>query len=295
MVWIISSTCKVGPINNLTTRFFCFTPQNQKPVGDENVEFQHAGGVAPHGDGTVLAANVKKQVEEEVAKVVKNAVDAQQEEQLHNIAKQNHQEMLESLDGQKQQLNQLPAEVNNGGMAQPNVQAQQQPGLDAGPVIKQGGNVNLMQQQAGNIPQNQQVIGQQQSQDAPGNIPPVVGKQPQMVGQQSQRQAGQQVQTDQNLQVQGAANNFHDGKNKQPIDTLDTLKLGQQNPDPQIQANNNPVQGQPAQRMQDAGLKQQQPAAQQNVRNNVILPNVQNLNKPDIGKQSINSPMRNKR
>ena len=268
------------------------------------MEFQRAGDVAPRGDGTVLAANVKKQVEEEVAKVVKNAVDAQQEEQLHNIAKQNHQEMLESLDGQKQQLNQLPAEVNNGGMAQPNIQAQQQPGLDAGPVIKQGGNVNLMQQQAGNIPQNQQQAGNipqnqqvigQQSQDAPGNIPPVVGKQPQMVGQQSQRQAGQQVQTDQNPQVQGAANNFPDGKNKQPVDTLDTLKLGQQNPDPQIQANNNPVQGQPPQRMQDAGLKQQQPAVQQNVQNNVILPNVQNLNKPDIGKQSINSPMRNKR
>ena len=304
--------------NNLTSLCSCFTPQNQKPVGDENVGFQHAGGVAPHGDGTVLAANVKKQVGEEVAKVVKNAVDAQQEEQLHNIAKQNHQEMLESLDGQKQQLNQLPAEVNNDGMAQPNVQIQQQPGLDAGPAIRQGGTVNFMQQQAGNIPQNaanQQVIGQQsqdapgnvpqnaarqqvigqQSQDAAGNIPRAVGKQPQMVGQQPQRQAGQQVQADQNRQVQNAANNFHDSNNKQPIDTLDTLKLGQQNLDPQIQANNNPVQGQPAQQMQDAELKQQQPVVQQNVQNNVILPNVQSLNKPNMGKQSINGPMKNKR
>ena len=65
--------------------------------------------------------------------------------------------------------------------------------------------------------------------------------------------------------------------------------------DPQIQVNNNPVQGQPVQRMQDAGLNQQQPVIKQNVQHNVILPNVQNLNKPDIGKQSINSPMRNKR
>ena len=167
---------------------------------------QRAEGVAPHGDGTVLAANVKKQVEEEVAKVVKKAVYAQQEEQLHNIAKQNHQEMLESLDGQKQQLNQLPgpAEVNNGGMAQPNVQTgqiiqQQQPGPDAGPDIKQDGNVNFMQQPADNKPQNvahHQVIGQQ-PQDAPNNVP-VVAKQTQIVGQQPQRQAGQQVQIGQN-------------------------------------------------------------------------------------------------
>ena len=266
--------------------------------------FQRAGGEAPHDDGTVLAANVKKQVEEEVAKVVKNAVDAQQEEQLHNIAKQNHQEMLESLDGQKQQLNQLPgpADVNNGGMAQPNVQTgqilqQQQPVLDAAPDIKQGGNVNFVQQQADNNPQNlahQQVIGQQ-PQEASKNVPPVVGKQPQIVDQQPQRQASQQVQVGQNSQVQGAANNFLGGNNKQPIDTLDTLKLGQRNLDPQIQVNNNPVQGQPVQRMQDAGLNQQQPVIKQNVQHNVILPNVQNLNKPDIGKQSINSPMRNKR
>ena len=276
------------------TTFSCFTLQNQKPIGDENVGIQRAGGVAPNGDGTDLAANVKKQVEEEVAKVVKKAVDAQQEEQLHNIAKQNHQEMLESLDGQKQQLNQaVPAEVNNGGVAQPNVQIgqviQQQPGLDAGRDTKQGGNVNFMQQQADNKPQNaayQQVIGQQ-PQDAPNHIPPIVEKQPQMVGQQPQRQAGQQVQIGQNPQVQGAPNIFHDGNNKEPNDNLDTLKLGQQNLDPQIQANGNPVQGQ---RVQDAG-----PAVQQNVQQNVILPNVQNADKPDIGKQSINSPIRNKR
>ncbi len=151
------------------------------------------------------AEKVAKDVEQEVAKVVKNAVGAQQEEQLHNIAKHNHQEMLESLDiknpGQQQQQQQqqdVPVagakQVDHSQQANPPQQALQQVGLSPNaaqgnvhPQQPQQANVPLLQQQVQQVFQQQPMAAvgdqeagpgvQEQKQSVVGNIPNVMGKQ----------------------------------------------------------------------------------------------------------------------
>ena len=297
---------------------YLFNIQDDKPAAKENSD-QHAGGVAPNGAGSPLKENVKKEVEEEVAKVVKHAVEVQQEEQLHNIAKQNHQEMLESLDGQKQSdQGAFPADANREVVVQPNiqpiqvVQQQQAQGVDSFNNNQQGAQVNSMQQQAVKKLSNtadHNVVGQQSNN---------VGMQPQIIGQQVQGvlPPGQQA------QAQVVANNVHNSI-KQPVDT-EALKYVQQQgflSNQQVQQMNerqavapqkvdkqkqaiNPAQAQPGleQAAQNAGVvnannpleqgrkkEQQHPNVQRNKQDNVIPQNVQN--KLEGG---LNIPVRNK-
>lgn len=206
----------------------------------ENIGIQHAGGVAPQGAGIPSNENVKKEVEEEVAKVVKNAVGAQQEAQLHHIAQQNHLEMLDSFDDKRQPQ---PAAKD---AVQPNVLQQQeqkrlqqqqqqqqqipvQPNVQQQPILKvvdnqQGEKVNVMQQQPDRVPQQEVIGGQQQMGQAD-----LLQQQPAGAPQQNPVGVQQQVVGNQQPMPQGAINNYPDTVGVQPFAGLHGVHQEQQN------------------------------------------------------------------
>ena len=170
-------------------------------------------------------ATVKKDVEK-VAKVVKNVVGAQQEEQLHQLAQQNHQEMLESLDDQKQQQaakQPIPREVNNAGVVKQNAQP-------AGQLVQQQAVVQQLDT-AGGYPQAKHVNfmqGKAEGQDQ------VLDTQQQFPGQQ------------QEPQVQGAADHLKNSNVKQQSDEQRALNFVHEQGFLTDQlAQHNSIQGQP--------------------------------------------------